>query len=98
MISEPFEFVQLILLILTVAFLLLAVEYRKLSFAVIAFAVGNGFLSLAFFALGAPLVGAFNATVFSGAIAILFLITMNLDTPVNDSSNESPDNTEVEDQ
>lgn len=98
MISEPFEFAQLILLILTVVFLLLAVEYRKLSFAVIAFAVGNGFLSLAFFALGAPLVGAFNATVFSGAIAILFLITMNLDAPGIEPSDESTDNTEVDGQ
>lgn len=81
MISTLYEVLQLMVLVLTVFFLVVAVEYRKLSFAIIAFAVGNLFLSMSFAVLGAPLVAVFNATVFSGAIAILFLSTMNLEEP-----------------
>ncbi|TFF84625.1 hypothetical protein EU524_00750 [Candidatus Thorarchaeota archaeon] len=81
MISTLYEVLQLVVLVLTVLFLMVAVEYRKLSFAIIAFAVGNLFLSMSFAVLGAPLVAVFNATVFSGAIAILFLSTMNLEAP-----------------
>ncbi len=95
MISQPFEFAQLIVLILTVVFFLLAIEYRKLSFAVIAFAVGNGFLSLTFFALGAPFVAVFNFSVFSGAIAILFLAAMSLEAPAEDECPEDDDYCEV---
>jgi NADH:ubiquinone oxidoreductase subunit 6 (subunit J) len=81
MISTLYEILQLLVLVLTVSFLVVAVEYRKLSFAIIAFAVGNLFLSISFAVLGAPLVAVFNATVFSGAIAILFLSAMNLESP-----------------
>jgi NADH:ubiquinone oxidoreductase subunit 6 (subunit J) len=98
MISEPFEFAQLIVLILTIVFLLLAVEYKKLSFAVIAFAVGNGFLSLAFFALGAPYVAVFNFSVFSGAVAILFLAAMSLDTPADEDEMGTETDEEATDQ
>ncbi|MBD3408067.1 MAG: hypothetical protein GF411_18245 [Candidatus Lokiarchaeota archaeon] len=93
MISEPFEFAQLIILVLAVVFLVIAIEYRKLSFAIISFAVGNGFLSLAFFALGAPIVAAFNFSVFSGAFLIVFLATMNLDAPEEEPAN--PEKAEV---
>ncbi len=85
MISEPMEFIQLLILILTVVFLIVAVEYRRLSFAIISFATGNGLLSLAFFALGAPYAAVFNFSVFSGAIAILFLAAMNLESPEEES-------------
>jgi NADH:ubiquinone oxidoreductase subunit 6 (subunit J) len=81
MISTLYEILQLLVLVLTVFFLMVAVEYKKLSFAIIAFAVGNLFLSISFAVLGAPLVAVFNATVFSGAIAILFLSAMNLESP-----------------
>lgn len=81
MISTLYEVLQLVVLVLTVLFLVVAVEYRKLSFAIIAFAVGNLFLSMSFAVLGAPLVAVFNATVFSGAVAILFLSAMNLESP-----------------
>ncbi len=80
MISNLIEVLQVAILVLMLIFLVGAIEYRKLSFAIIAFAVGNGFLSLSFFALGAPLVAVFNLSVFSGAVAILFLVTMNLDS------------------
>jgi NADH:ubiquinone oxidoreductase subunit 6 (subunit J) len=80
MISNLIEVLQVVILVLMFIFLVGAIEYRKLSFAIIAFAVGNGFLSLSFFALGAPLVAVFNLSVFSGAVAILFLVTMNLDS------------------
>jgi NADH:ubiquinone oxidoreductase subunit 6 (subunit J) len=86
MISTLFEVLQLITLVLTALFLVVAVEYRRLSFAIISFAVGNLFLSIAFAVLGAPLVAVFNATVFSGAVAILFLSAMNLETPPGDDS------------
>ena len=92
MISEPFEIAQLIILVLVVVFLLLAVEYKKLSFAVIAFAIGNVFLSMLMFALGAPYVAVFNASVFSGAVAILFLATINLQDP--DEDEESTEETQ----
>ena len=98
MISEPFEFAQLIVLIMSIVFLLLAVEYKKLSFAVISFAVGMGFLSLAFFALGAPYVAVFNFSVFSGAVAILFLAAMNLDSPIEQDETETETPEEVADQ
>lgn len=81
MISTVIEVLQIIILIMAFLFLAIAIEYRKLSFAIIAFAVGNGFLSLTFFALGAPLVAVFNLSVFSGAVAILFLAAMNLESP-----------------
>jgi NADH:ubiquinone oxidoreductase subunit 6 (subunit J) len=81
MISTLIEVLQVVILVLTFIFLVGAIEYRKLSFAIVAFAVGNGFLSLSFFALGAPLVAVFNLSVFSGAVAILFLVTMNLEDP-----------------
>ena len=81
MISTIIEVLQVAILVLSFIFLVGAIEYRKLSFAIVAFAVGNGFLSLSFFALGAPLVAVFNLSVFSGAVAILFLVTMNLETP-----------------
>ena len=81
MISTLIEVLQVVILVLTFIFLVGAIEYRKLSFAIVAFAVGNGFLSLSFLALGAPLVAVFNLSVFSGAVAILFLVTMNLDDP-----------------
>ncbi len=92
---QPFEFIQLIVLILTVVFFLLAIEYRKLSFAVIAFAIGNGFLSLTFFALGAPFVAVFNFSMFSGAIAILFLAAMSLEAPAEEECPEDDDYCEV---
>ncbi len=95
MISEPFEFAQLIILVLAVVFLLLAVEYRKLSFAVIAFAVGNVFLSMLMFALGAPYVAVFNASVFSGAVAILFLATINLEDPGEEEDETTENDSEV---
>ncbi|NHI82907.1 MAG: hypothetical protein EAX81_01200 [Candidatus Thorarchaeota archaeon] len=75
------EVIQLLILVLTVVFFIVAIEYRKLSFSVIAFALANGILSLSFVILGAPYVAFFNCTVFSGAFAILFLTTMNLDEP-----------------
>ena len=81
MISTLIEVLQVVILVLTFIFLVGAIEYRKLSFAIVAFAVGNGFLSLSFFTLGAPLVAVFNLSVFSGAVAILFLVTMNLEDP-----------------
>ncbi len=81
MISQPLEFVQLAILVLALGFLVVAVEHRRLALAIIAFAVGNGLLSLLYFVLGAPYVAVFNFSVFSGAIAILFLATMSLATP-----------------
>ncbi|MBN2227994.1 MAG: hypothetical protein JW779_00250 [Candidatus Thorarchaeota archaeon] len=93
MITTLLEVLQVIILVLMFIFLVVSIEYRKLSFAIIAFAVGNGFLSLSFFVLGAPLVAVFNLSVFSGAVAILFLVTMNLDTPENE---EPPKNTSDE--
>ena len=89
MISQPMEFIQLIILMLTVVFLIVAIEYRRLTFAVISFAVANGFLSLAFFALGAPYVAVFNFSVFSGAVAILLLATMSLESPENEQPGSS---------
>ncbi|MCF2136565.1 MAG: hypothetical protein K9W43_04915 [Candidatus Thorarchaeota archaeon] len=94
MISEPFEFIQLMILILTVVFLIVAIEYRRLSFAIISFATGNGFLSLAFFALGAPYAAVFNFSVFSGAVAILFLAAMNLGAPEEESGNTTSETSE----
>ncbi len=81
MISTLIEVLQIGILVLMFIFLAVAIEYRKLSFSIIAFAVGNGFLSLSFFILGAPLVAVFNLSVFSGAVAILFLAAMNLENP-----------------
>ena len=81
MISTLLEVLQVAILVLMFIFLAVAIEYRKLSFSIIAFAIGNGFLSLSFFILGAPLVAVFNLSVFSGAVAILFLAAMNLENP-----------------
>ncbi|NHJ13002.1 MAG: hypothetical protein EAX95_04960 [Candidatus Thorarchaeota archaeon] len=91
MISTVSEVIQLLILILTAAFFIIAIEYRKLSFSVIAFAVANGVLSLSFVILGAPYVAFFNCTVFSGAFAILFLTTMNLDEPTEAQDNPDAD-------
>ena len=85
MISQLFEILQVIILILVFTFFVVAVEYKKLAFAIISFAIANGFLSLLFFALGAPFVGVFNFSVFSGAFAILFLATINLESPKEES-------------
>ena len=81
MISTPFEILQLVVLILMLVFFVLAIEYRRLVFAIISFAVANGFLSLLFFVLGAPYVAVFNFSVFSGAVAILFLAVLNMEPP-----------------
>ena len=95
MISTLIEVLQVVILVLMFIFLVGAVEYRKLSFAIVAFAVGNGFLSLSFFALGAPLVAVFNLSVFSGAVAILFLVTMNLETPEDEEDDNETTTSEV---
>lgn len=95
MISTLIEVLQIIILILMFLFLAAAIEYRKLSFAIIAFAVGNGFLSLSFFILGAPLVAVFNLSVFSGAVAILFLAAMNLESPESEEDLPGSINEEV---
>ena len=95
MISTLLEVLQIIILVMMFLFLAVAIEYRKLSFAIIAFAVGNGFLSLSFFILGAPLVGVFNLSVFSGAVAILFLAAMNLESPAVEDEGLGTDESEV---
>ncbi|TFG31921.1 hypothetical protein EU527_11380 [Candidatus Thorarchaeota archaeon] len=95
MISTLIEVLQIIFLVMMLLFLVVAIEYRKLSFAIIAFAIGNGFLSLSFFALGAPLVAVFNLSVFSGAVAILFLAAMNLQPPEIEDEGLGNENSEV---
>ena len=89
MITQPIEFVQLFILVLAVVFLIVAVEYKRLYFAIISFALGNGFVSLAFFALGAFYVAVFNLTVFSGAVVIMFLTMMNLESPEDEKEEGS---------
>ncbi len=81
MISTPFGLLQLALVLLMLVFFALAVEYRRLVFGVVSFAVANGLLSLLFFILGAPYVAVFNFSVFSGAVAILFLAVINMERP-----------------
>ena len=94
MISTLFEIAQLVILVIALVFFVVAIEYRKLSFAIIAFAVANSFLSLSFFALGAPVVAVFNLSVFSGAFVILFLAMMSMEAP-EDEGPEVTDAKEV---
>ncbi len=81
MITEPIEFLQLFILILAIVFMGIAIEYRRLVYSVISFALGNSWVSITFFILGAPLVAVFNFGVFSIAVVIILLATINMESP-----------------
>ncbi len=87
MITEPIEFVQLLILILAIVFMGIAIEYRRLVYSVISFALGNSWVSITFFILGAPLVAVFNFGVFSIAVVIILLATINMEAPEDEEMN-----------
>lgn len=67
-----------LLLVVAVALAVIAVEVKRLDYAVISFAGMCIVLGILFYLLFAPWVAALQLVIFAGAIAVLLLVTINV--------------------
>ena len=68
---------HLTLILLTLAFSILAVELKDMLKAILSFTVANVFLSAILYLLGAPYLAVFQLLIYAGAVTILFLATIH---------------------
>lgn len=72
------DIASLILLPLTLILAVLTVEFENLMYAVLSFCGMTISLGLLFLLLGAPYVALFQILVYTGAVGVLFIITIML--------------------
>ncbi|MCD6591745.1 MAG: NADH-quinone oxidoreductase subunit J [Thaumarchaeota archaeon] len=68
---------HLTLILLTLAFSILAVELKDMLKAILSFTVANVFLSAILYLLGAHYLAVFQLLIYAGAVTILFLATIH---------------------
>ncbi|MHA1607167.1 MAG: hypothetical protein ACTSWP_06465 [Candidatus Freyarchaeota archaeon] len=78
-----------VLLAIAIALAVIAVEVKRLDYAVISFAGMCIVLGILFYLLFAPWVAVLQLAIFAGAIAVLLLVTVNVtQTPVEREEDE----------
>ena len=78
-----------VLLAIAIALAVIAVEVKRLDYAVISFAGMCIVLGILFYLLFAPWVAVLQLAIFAGAIAVLLLVTVNVThTPVEREEDE----------
>lgn len=70
--------VHIVLLIVTIIFVVLAVEYRNLLRAAISLGVASGMLAIIFYQLDSPFAAVIELSVCAGLITILFIAVISL--------------------
>jgi len=75
------EFVEVALIVFLIMFALLAVELKKLVYAVASLGLMSTVLSIIFYILYAPYVAVINLLVYAGAVIVLFLAVLSLMKP-----------------
>jgi len=73
--------VEITLIALLIIFAIMAVELKKLVYAVASLGLMSTVLSIIFYVLYAPYVAVINLLVYAGAIIVLFLAVLSLTTP-----------------
>ncbi|MBS7657579.1 MAG: NADH-quinone oxidoreductase subunit J [Candidatus Bathyarchaeia archaeon] len=69
--------IDYLLIILAIAFSILATQYKELNRAIGFFAVTNVIISIIFYILGAPYIAVFQLLVYAGAVTVLFLTALH---------------------
>jgi NADH-quinone oxidoreductase subunit J len=78
MILEIGDIPNLVFLIATVAFIIMAIELKNLIKASIALGIGSALLAIVFFVLGAPIAAVFELSVCAGLVTILLLSAIGM--------------------
>lgn len=80
--------VEVALIAFLVIFALLAVELKKLAYAVVSLGLMSTVLSIIFYILYAPYVAVINLLVYAGAVIVLFLAVLSLMRPGEERKKE----------
>jgi len=78
MIIEIGDIANIIFLIATMIFIIMAIEMKNLIKASIALGIGSALLAMAFFVLGAPIAAVFELSVCAGLVTILLLSAIGM--------------------
>ena len=77
-IIEIGDIANIIFLIATMIFIIMAIEMKNLIKASIALGIGSALLAMAFFVLGAPIAAVFELSVCAGLVTILLLSAIGM--------------------
>jgi len=80
--------VEVALIAFLIIFALLAVELKKLAYAVVSLGLMSTVLSIIFYVLYAPYVAVINLLVYAGAVIVLFLAVLSLMKPGEEGGKE----------
>jgi NADH-quinone oxidoreductase subunit J len=78
MIIEIGDIANIIFLIATMIFIIMAIEMKNLIKASISLGIGSALLSIVFFVLGAPIAAVFELSVCAGLVTILLLSAIGM--------------------
>jgi NADH-quinone oxidoreductase subunit J len=78
MIIEIGDIANIIFLIATMIFIIMAIEMKNLIKASISLGIGSALLAMAFFVLGAPIAAVFELSVCAGLVTILLLSAIGM--------------------
>jgi NADH-quinone oxidoreductase subunit J len=75
---EPFDILQLSLILVTLAFAIFTIELKNLIYAVLSFSAMCITIGAIYWLLNAPYVALFQVLIYAGAIVTLFLAALTL--------------------
>jgi NADH-quinone oxidoreductase subunit J len=78
MIIEIGDIANIIFLIATMIFIIMAIEMKNLIKASISLGIGSALLAMVFFVLGAPIAAVFELSVCAGLVTILLLSAIGM--------------------
>lgn len=78
MIIEIGDIANIIFLIATMIFIIMAIEMKNLIKASISLGIGSALLAIVFFVLGAPIAAVFELSVCAGLVTILLLSAIGM--------------------
>jgi NADH-quinone oxidoreductase subunit J len=75
---EPFDILQLSLMLVTLAFAIFTIELKNLLYAVLSFSAMCITIGAIYWLLNAPYVALFQVLIYAGAVVTLFLAALTL--------------------